>query len=616
MRRVLAFGFLAVLLLTSTALADGPETGLVAGKVVNADGEALPGVQITLEGGRGQQVTVTNEGGTYRFSLVPPGAYTVKATLEGFTEAHNAVNVTAGGKADVDLTMRLETAETITVTSEAPMVDKFNVSAGSTVTSEVGAQAAGENRTYYGVINMLPGVTSDAENGAIQGTRPQVNGSHFADNSVFIDGVDTSFARFGGSRVFVPTTATTEIALEAGGMSAEYGRVVGSTTNVIIKSGTNVFHGDFIYGRSDTDWNGRLEGPAEARQQGVPDHLPESEQPVHRDSPRRPTPPTSSSGFRTRRATPTTTSSASADRSSRTRRGSSSPTAENDTLNLDKTLDQEIVDASFEFESTIAKLSFQPSQAHQLSGSYIDAPSKRIYFHTPSHDRWNPTPHDLAGDLATLSWNWSITTDFFLETKLATQTSDENKYLAEPTGRRERRRRAGDRGEAAGSPLPRQPRRGAALAGQQLRQLLGQPRRQHLAQRLDPRQRLRLERVPARPGQPRRHLVPEREPRAQVRRRLAGSRVELERARGRSLRRARLHVVRLQPASRTATSCSRATACGSIAGRPTCSTTATPIPRPDSPRATPRSRSARSTPATASRWAITSSSTSAAASPT
>ena len=135
------------------------------------------------------------------------------------------------------------------------MVDKFNVSAGSTVTSEVGAQAAGENRTYYGVINMLPGVTSDAENGAIQGTRPQVNGSHFADNSVFIDGVDTSFARFGGSRVFVPTTATTEIALEAGGMSAEYGRVVGSTTNVIIKSGTNVFHGDFLYGRSDTDWN-------------------------------------------------------------------------------------------------------------------------------------------------------------------------------------------------------------------------------------------------------------------------------------------------------------------------------------------------------------------------
>ena len=56
---------------------------------MNADGEGLPGVQVTLEGGRGQQATVTSEGGAYRFSLVPPGAYTVKATLEGFTEAHS-----------------------------------------------------------------------------------------------------------------------------------------------------------------------------------------------------------------------------------------------------------------------------------------------------------------------------------------------------------------------------------------------------------------------------------------------------------------------------------------------------------------------------------------------
>ena len=219
-------------------------------------------------------MTVTNETGIYRFSLLPPGSYTVKADARGLQRRSSTPSqVTAGGKAEANLTLRLETAETITVTSEAPMVDKYNVSAGAAVTSEVGAQAAGENRTYYGVINMLPGVTSDAENGAIQGTRPQVNGSHFADNSVFIDGVDTSFARFGGSRMFVPTTATTEIALEAGGMSAEYGRVVGSTTNVIIKSGTNAFHGDFMYGRADTDWNSDWKDQPTIPDEGVSEHL-------------------------------------------------------------------------------------------------------------------------------------------------------------------------------------------------------------------------------------------------------------------------------------------------------------------------------------------------------
>ena len=152
--------------------------------------------------------------------------------------------------------MNLETAETITVTSEAPMVDKFNVTAGATVTSEVGAQAAGTTRTYYGVINMLPGVTSDADNRDISEMRPSVNGGHFADQQVFIDGVDTTFSRQGGSRVILPTTATTEVTMEAGGAGAEYGRAVGSSTNVIVKSGTNDFHGEVVGLYADQSWYG------------------------------------------------------------------------------------------------------------------------------------------------------------------------------------------------------------------------------------------------------------------------------------------------------------------------------------------------------------------------
>ena len=130
------------------------------------------------------------------------------------------------------------------------MVDKFNVTAGSTVSAEIGEQTAGTTRTYYGVINALPGVTADAQNDDIQQTRPSVNGTHFADQNVFIDGVDTTFAKFGGSRVYLPTTAVTEVSMEAGGASAEYGRAVGSSTNVIVKSGTNKFHADALVQRA------------------------------------------------------------------------------------------------------------------------------------------------------------------------------------------------------------------------------------------------------------------------------------------------------------------------------------------------------------------------------
>ena len=90
----------------------------------------------------------------------------------------------------------------------------------------------------------MPGVTNEDENTDLSSTRPNINGATWADSTVYIDGVDTTFSRYGGTRVFLPSSATTEVSLESGGLGADYGRTVGSATNVIVKSGTNNFHGD------------------------------------------------------------------------------------------------------------------------------------------------------------------------------------------------------------------------------------------------------------------------------------------------------------------------------------------------------------------------------------
>ena len=413
MKRVLAV--LSLLFLVSgLAFADGPETGTVSGKVTNAQGEALPGVMVTIEGDRGTQSSVTDENGYYRFALLVPGNYVVKGSLEGFKEASSSTNVSAGSKLEQNLQMNLGTEETITVTSEAPMVDKFNVSAGATVTSEVGAQSAGTTRTYYGVINMLPGVTSDADNRDISEMRPSVNGGHFADQQVYIDGVDTTFSRLGGSRVILPTTATTEVTMEAGGAGAEYGRAVGSATNVIVKSGTNQFHGEFAGLYADQGWYGEYDdqpileqiefGPAPR------DYLKRDD--IEKEG--------SDESYEVSIGGPMLKDKA----------WFFGAYTDSTTGNLDKTLNGTLVDASVEYQSLVGKVNFQPSARHQIAATYIDAPLKRIYTHTPSADIWTPTPHDLSGDMANVSWNFSMSQDIFLEAKVATQTSQEDKYLA------------------------------------------------------------------------------------------------------------------------------------------------------------------------------------------
>ena len=134
---------MGLLLLSAPPLAaDGPETGVVTGTVTEPGGAALPGVEVKLVSERGEKLTQTADDGTFRFALLVPDSYLVKVEIEGLGAAERAVEVTAGERSDVALALKLEAAETITVAAEAPIVDKFNVTAGATITSEVGAQAA------------------------------------------------------------------------------------------------------------------------------------------------------------------------------------------------------------------------------------------------------------------------------------------------------------------------------------------------------------------------------------------------------------------------------------------------------------------------------------------
>ncbi len=413
MRRV-SFSVLLLSLLAGVAVADGPETGLVSGVVTDASGTALPGVTVTLTGDRGEKVTTTEADGSYRFALLVPGSYKVLAALEGMGEAKQDVLVTAGQRSDVPMVLKLATAETITVTSEAPMVDKFNVGVGATMESKVGVEVTGENRTFYGVVNFMPGVTNEDENADLSSTRPNINGATWADSTVYIDGVDTTFSRYGGTRVFIPSTATTEVSLESGGMGADYGRTIGSATNVIVKSGTNNFHGEAIYNHTEESWNSEFE-----------DH-PELEQ--------RETNPESADFFER-----TEVEKDQSDQQYETSLGGPIlrdkawfflSINEQNTNHVGKTINGDFVDESGNVKSRIVKVNWQPAAAHSLSFSYIDTPVLRNFVLEPVFDRYGVTPHDISGEVYTLNYNVSISPKFFVEAKLADQTSNEDKLLA------------------------------------------------------------------------------------------------------------------------------------------------------------------------------------------
>src|SRR5262245_48316226 len=60
-------------------------TGTSAGRIVDAQGLAVPGVTITATGEQGAKIARTDGEGRYSIPFLTPGSYDVRAELQGFT---------------------------------------------------------------------------------------------------------------------------------------------------------------------------------------------------------------------------------------------------------------------------------------------------------------------------------------------------------------------------------------------------------------------------------------------------------------------------------------------------------------------------------------------------
>ena len=128
--------------------------GHILGTVVDGGGEALPGVTVVLIGENlmGDRTTVADVDGTFRFPLVPPGFFTVTASLSGYQSVEqNEVLVSVGQKTQVDITMMSGFQDVIEVLADQVLIDTTSSSLGVNVTGDYMARLAND-RTVKRVI--------------------------------------------------------------------------------------------------------------------------------------------------------------------------------------------------------------------------------------------------------------------------------------------------------------------------------------------------------------------------------------------------------------------------------------------------------------------------------
>jgi outer membrane receptor protein involved in Fe transport len=244
MKRYLAL-MLLLLVAASVAVAQTNTSGAVVGRVTDSSGASVPGVTIELRSPalQGTKVAVTDANGEFRLSLLPPGQYTLTASLEGYAPlSQSNLAVGLNRTTTLELDMRPSSlSESITVTAAAPVVDVTTTQTGANVTAET-IESLPMARDFYAVAQVAPGTSSDAA-----GTT--VYGSTGAENQYVIDGLNTTGVENGTAAKTLNFDFIQEVQVITGGLPAEYGRVTGGVVNAITKSGGNEFKGDvFAYG--------------------------------------------------------------------------------------------------------------------------------------------------------------------------------------------------------------------------------------------------------------------------------------------------------------------------------------------------------------------------------
>ncbi|MBA7483863.1 hypothetical protein ES707_19380 [subsurface metagenome] len=236
------FTILFVLLL-STSLMAQVRTGNIYGKVMDEEGNPLPGVTCTLSGSLTAPMTsISSPTGVFRFISLPASDdYVVKSELEGFkTEIQESIIISIGANVNLIMVMSMGAIEEqIIVTAVTPVVDTKKTTVGQTVTRMV-LQSLPSARDPWVVLQQAPGVSSDRENigGSESGQQSSSMAKGGGEEQWSMDGVTITDFGSHSSPLYYDFDSFEEMQITLGGADVEV-QGAGIQMNLVTRRGGN-----------------------------------------------------------------------------------------------------------------------------------------------------------------------------------------------------------------------------------------------------------------------------------------------------------------------------------------------------------------------------------------
>jgi len=228
----------------------------ISGTVTDPSGAPISGARVEVVSVERQvrYDATSNDAGIYLIRFLPPGTYTLTVQKEGFKRAQRD-GLAAQGADRLSVDVRMEVGgvtESVTVTGQTPLLATETASRSVTLEQKYVDDLPTSGRNVYQLLFSQPGVIkTSAYWGAFElyayGNMNSIaiNGGRSGENETLIDGVAS--VRGSRSTAFAPAlNAIQEVTVQTNSYDASYGRFGGGVTSIVLRTGTNDFHGQLF----------------------------------------------------------------------------------------------------------------------------------------------------------------------------------------------------------------------------------------------------------------------------------------------------------------------------------------------------------------------------------
>jgi hypothetical protein len=231
--------------------------GTITGTISDSTGAVIPNISvvITNQGTAEPRTVITSAQGQYSAVNLPPGTYTISvernSAFAGITQKNIAVD--ANHQVRIDVTLQPSTVSTeVTVNTAPPMLQTESAEVNHNISQAQVAElplTSTQGRNFQALYTLVPGAAAVSEQNSTasnpsRAISANVNGTGYNGNTTRIDGATNTYGWLPYIIAYVPPADSIQsVNLVTNAFNAEQGMAGGASINVIVKTGTNQFHG-------------------------------------------------------------------------------------------------------------------------------------------------------------------------------------------------------------------------------------------------------------------------------------------------------------------------------------------------------------------------------------